>query len=342
MQVGVNYPWFDYGWDFGLGPDEWRGRRLTPRWYDYIDADLEHLHSLGITIIRWFVLADGLSYGTAGEAPYLDAGSHVWRFDPPPLGDVALAHFDELLRRIAAFNGLQARPIQLLPVLIDFHFCEAGVPILGSSAVDPTRTAPNPDWVKQGRADCIVDPMKQRIFLDTVLEPFLSVSRQYAAAIYAWEVMNEPDWITNGSHLLRQNDHPVSATAMTTFLADAVTRIQQSGFKATIGFGLLQTLLQWRIYGDLNQFHHYPGGTRILPPQAFDASAPAIVGEFATATNDIWPELGLDRQSVLDRLRRAQRQRYPVAIPWSFRATDAHTAWSSSVEQDVIEFTEGA
>ena len=45
MQVGVNYPWFDYGWDFGLGPPAWRGGRQTPRWFDKVDEHLTHLHA---------------------------------------------------------------------------------------------------------------------------------------------------------------------------------------------------------------------------------------------------------------------------------------------------------
>ena len=46
MQVGVNYPWFDYGWDFGLGPPPWRGNRGTPRWFDHVDDHLERLGDL--------------------------------------------------------------------------------------------------------------------------------------------------------------------------------------------------------------------------------------------------------------------------------------------------------
>jgi len=38
MEVGVNYPWFDYGWDFGLAPPGWRGGQADPRWYAEIDA----------------------------------------------------------------------------------------------------------------------------------------------------------------------------------------------------------------------------------------------------------------------------------------------------------------
>ena len=155
MQVGVNYPWFDYGWDFGLGPPDWRGHRTTPRWYDEIDNHLEHLHELGISIVRWFILADGLTYGTGPDAPYLDPVSAEWRFTPQPISADALDHFAELLRRFTDFNAVHGNPIQLLPVLIDFHFCEAGMPILSPAPANLEELRPNPEWVKQGRADCL-------------------------------------------------------------------------------------------------------------------------------------------------------------------------------------------
>jgi hypothetical protein len=68
----VNYPWFDYGWDFGPAPPGWRQGRTTPFWYDALDGQLRHLEALGISVLRWFILADGLAYGsgvaaTAGE-----------------------------------------------------------------------------------------------------------------------------------------------------------------------------------------------------------------------------------------------------------------------------------
>ena len=174
MQVGVNYPWLDYGWDFGLGPPEWRGNRTTPRWYGEVNKQLEHLHDLGITVVRWFVLADGLTYGTGDSAPTLNGGR--WRFDPPVLGTDILEHFDELLQRISAFNTSRTAPVRLLPVLIDFHFCSPGtMPVLQPDPVDPLGTVANPGWVKQGRADAILDPAKRRRFLDRVLGPLLEV-----------------------------------------------------------------------------------------------------------------------------------------------------------------------
>jgi len=110
MQVGVNYPWFDYGWDFGLGPPSWRGDRTTPRWYDHIDADLHHLSEMGSTVVRWFILADGLGGYNAGEIASTMAVSTLLAELPAELDGARLAasSFDpqQVLReRLIAMNS---------------------------------------------------------------------------------------------------------------------------------------------------------------------------------------------------------------------------------------------
>ena len=65
---------------------------------------------------------------------------------------------------------------------------------------------------------------------------------------------------------------------------------------------------------------------------------PSVLGEFATATDDVWPELTLDHQRVLHRLRLARSQGCPLAMPWSFLGRDRHTLWSEEVERDIKAF----
>jgi hypothetical protein len=342
MQVGVNYPWGDYGWDFGLGPPMWRAGRSEPRWYAEIDAQLRHFRSLGLTVVRWFILADGLTYGTGADAPQPDAGgAEAWHFDPPTLGLDCQAHFEELLRRFAAANLGADQPIQLLPVLIDFHFCNPGHwPVAMPDPLDPSVAIPDTGWVKQGRADVINDPARRRLFFDVAVDPLLRISADWREVIYGWELINEPEWITSGWHPDRQTNHPVAEPSMRAFLDEGKARIRSAGLKPTIGFASADTLRRTGITADINQFHHYPGGWRRLERHTFDAQFPGILGEFATAPTDVWPELIGKRQSVLNRLRHAAAQGYPLAIPWSFGAVDRHTSWSLAVERDLKRFAE--
>ena len=110
MRVGVNYPWFDYGWDFGNAPPQWR-RTRSPRWFSEVEAHLRHFQNLGITVVRWFVLADGLTYGSGQDPPRRDVASEdEWRFDAPRIDRDLLDHFEELLQRFDAVNATASTP----------------------------------------------------------------------------------------------------------------------------------------------------------------------------------------------------------------------------------------
>jgi len=343
MQVGVNYPWLNYGWDFGLGPPSWRGSQTDPQWFRVIDAHLQYFQSLGITVVRWFILADGLTYGTDSSAPYPDgAAPGEWRFDPPALAPEITQNFEELLQRFENINRIAPQSIQLLPVFIDFHFCFPGItPVEKADPDNPQAIVPDLSWVKKGRADAITDPYKRQRFLEQALDPLLRVAQRHLDVIYAWELINEPDWITNGWNPDGQQNHPVDETAMQAFIADGQSRVRAAGMKSTIGFASINTLLKSKITAEINQFHHYPGGSSILGRNDFDPLYPGIVGEFASASGDIWPELPQSGQTVLNRLRQIEAQGYPLAIPWSFGTKDQHTSWTPEVERDIECYTQG-
>ena len=127
---------------------------------------------------------------------------------------------------------------------------------------------------------------------------------------------------------------------MRAFLEEGKGYVRRAGFKPTIGFALFDTLRSTSITAEINQFHHYADGTRRLPQHTFDPRFPGIIGEFATASGDVWPDLAAGRQSVLHRLRLSAERGYPLALAWSFLAHDRHTSWSSDVEREVKLFTE--
>ena len=342
MRVGVNYPWLDYGWDFGPAPPAWRRPGSDPRWFGEIDAHLRHLQDLGITIVRWFILADGLTYGSGPDAPQPDArNTSSWHFDPPFPHDDLFRHFSELLDRFAAASRPGVSTIQLLPVLVDFHFCDAGAwPISRPEPAAPGGIEPDRDWVKQGRAEAITDTAKRRRFLDRMLDPLLAATAASPEVVFAWEVINEPEWVTSRWHPDGSTNHPVDEASMRAFLEESQGRIRAAGLTPTIGFAVIDTLRSTGITAEINQFHHYPDGRRLLERHPFAPSAPGIVGEFATAATDVWPGLPATGQTVLNRLQLADAHGYPAALPWSFTATDRHTSWSAAVEGDIATFTQ--
>ena len=341
MDAGVNYPWFSYGWDFGPAPPGWRSGD-APAWATHIDQHVQHLSEIGISVVRWFVLGDGLSYGTGRDAPKLDrraAGQSAgWRFDPPALVNEFQDHYEAVLRSFAA-QSTRSRPVRLLPVLADYKFCEPGDWPASRHDTGLPQGVPDERWVKGGRLEAITT--SRRSFIEHVLRPLLRLSAGYRDAIYAWDVFNEPEWVTNGWHPDRKNDHPVSDTEMRAFLEDSIAAVREAGFKSTVGFGMIESIRQARLYADINQFHHYTDGSRYLEPNPFDPRYPGVIGEFATsAAEDTWPELRERSQRVLERLRLAESQGYALALAWSFRADDRHSSWTAQAEDDIECFTQ--
>jgi hypothetical protein len=343
MDAGVNYPWFSYGWDFGPAPPGWRSGD-DPDWASHLGQHLEHLAGLGIGVIRWFILGDGLSYGTGSDAPEPDrrppvADEATWRFGAPALAPAFQDHFEAVLQSFAA-SSTGPHPVRLLPVLADYKFCEPGVwPV---NHADPAlgRSVPDQAWVKGGRAEAIT--ANRARFIEQVLRPLLRLSSRYRDAIYAWDVFNEPEWVTSGWHPDGRDDHPVGEGDMRAFLEDSMAAIREAGFSSTIGFAMIETIHRAGLYADVNQFHHYTDGSRPLEPNPFAPGRPAIVGEFATSTaEDTWPELRQRGQGVLERLTFAEGQGYDLALAWSFQAADRHTAWTHATEDDIRYFTQG-
>jgi hypothetical protein len=342
MDAGVNYPWFSYGWDFGPAPPGWRAGS-DPDWVPHIRQDLQYLAALGISVVRWFVLGDGLTYGTGPDAPKLDrfapGDGAGWRFGPPALASEFTEHFEAVLESFAA-QSTGPHPVRLLPVLADYKFCEPGAwPVVNT---DPAlgREVADSGWVKGGRVEAITSNRRQ--FIEQALQPLLRLSSDYKDAIYAWDIFNEPEWVTNGWHPDRRAGHPVDESDMRAFLEDSMSAIRQAGFNSTIGFGMIETIRQTGLYADINQFHHYTDGSRSLERDPFDPRHPGIIGEFATsAKQDTWPELRQRSQRTLERLKLAQSQGYALALAWSFRAEDRHTAWTPQAENDIECFTQG-
>ena len=314
--TGINYPWLNYGWDFGDPPAGWTGGqdpeafRAAQR--TVIAADLRDLAALGVTLVRWFVLADGLSYGLGTGAPHADGRFFVLPPRDPAIGRI-VADFRHLLDLCAAAG------VKLIPSHIDFHWC------FPASAVSD-------GVVKGGRAIVLKDETQRRIFLDTVLEPLLEASRARPEAIYAWEPMNEPEWCTGGSEWKfwerpTSKNRTVSREDMRDFLKESIERVNRAGFVSTIGFAHWDTIQAWGTEDweiGLQQFHYYAQGGAALPAAADVTSQPCLLGEFASLPAKAWPG---EAQSLDARLKHAVDLGYAGSLVWSMRAKDDATLW---------------
>jgi hypothetical protein len=342
MLVGVNYPWIDYAWDFGDPPAAWVSPESVAAWRakkrEQIAADFRAFAEMGMFAIRWFMLADGLSYGVGEEAPKITGDQ--WAFDPLP----AEHPFYKQLRDDFEFvlKTCTDLKIKILPSLIDFHWLHPG-----------TVAQVNANIIKGGRADVVRDPAKSRAFFDATLEPLLELSLRYPDAIYAWELVNEPEWVTETRSLIKirsDENKTVTLDQMRAFIAEGIGRINakqlpdgRQAFRSTVGFAHWDAIESWDSAGlgvTLHQFHYYAPDKREIPKHTFSEEYPCIVGEFATAFQRGWPELkkGDLARTISIRLQCLEDKGYPAVFLWSAKATDEASTWTNTDQQETISF----
>ena len=225
MILGINYPWADYGADFGnrrsLGLADALGA-AEPSWTREVDppagttkgneitgcqlyADLIRLRRLGVECVRWFVFADGIT---------LKGKSNTGN----PIGDVPTTLPDGFARHFERFLAVfKEAHMQVIPVLFDHLFATHGrimvsgreypmpsaetnpstfreslVHYLNGLAVDGS---PPPEvLLKGGRAKWILESDQRESLVKLVAQLMeLAKQKRFTDQIYAWEVMNEPD-----------------------------------------------------------------------------------------------------------------------------------------------------
>ena len=193
--VGANLPWLRYGGDFGTSrwaPAGGLSRRPDAgRLVDHLAA----LAGQGVGVIRWFVLCDG----RAGI---------VFDADGVPVG-----LDDQVARDIdTALAWLDRAGLRLLPVLFDFLWCRR------ARVVDGVQLG--------GRRRVLASEVGRGALVDRVIGPLLArFGRE--PGIFAWDVINEPEWVTFG---LGAWDPwaSVRQSAMRAFIGQVAARVHQA------------------------------------------------------------------------------------------------------------------
>lgn len=181
----------------------------------------------------------------------------------------------------------------------------------------------------------------------------LEVSLRYPETIYAWELINEPEWVTTEQPLEQhrpEENKTIPLDKMLSFLRRGIGRINhkktpdgRQAFRSTIGFAHHDTLFDWNSAGlgaTLHQFHFYAQKDGKLPPNVFSDEYPCFIGEFATAVQKDWADLKKRRldQSVRNRLDLIEERKYPAAFLWSAQAMDVATKWTPDEVNDTITY----
>ncbi|MEO8285467.1 MAG: glycoside hydrolase family 2 TIM barrel-domain containing protein [Chloroflexota bacterium] len=287
--LGVNYPYYHYGNDFG--GNAWGNYGVhDPATYAAVDADFTKLSSLGVRTVRWFVFADGRA-GIMFDAEGLPTG----------LDEFVMQDFD------AALEIAQKHNIGLNLVLLDFRFMydaqvENGVQMGGHAAV-------------------LATPAGQQALVRNVFEPLF---RRYAnhPAILSWEVMNEPEWtLRDAGTVHKEVSQPSTLANFRAFAKLTVEAIHNvAGSYATLGCADMKWSQNWVGLGlDYYQIHYYdwmqPYSTDnlfALRAESLRLDRPVVVGEFPADHSTV--------AALRDYLNIWYMNGYAGAWAWSYRA----------------------
>lgn len=289
--LGMNYPWHEYGNDFGNNARGSFGVHNEST-YRAVDADFAKMSRMGVNTVRWFVFGDGsvgITYDNDGMPTGIDRNVF-------PDMDAAL----EIAQRHNIYLDL---------VLLDFLFM---------------KDAEWKDGVQAGGHAKVINSDKgQKALVNKVFKPLFQRYGQNPY-ILSWEVMNEPEWAV--SDFGKVDDRFSDPSTLDNFrqftqrVADAVH--EETDSYVTIGTASLQWVSSWT---DLNldyyQAHYYDWMRSSQPDNLFHAEGdeigldrPVVVGEFPAAHSrtaelkhylDTWYANG-----------------FAGAWPWSFKKVD--------------------
>jgi hypothetical protein len=280
--IGANLPWLHYGIDFGA--NLWRpdGGIAAPAEHAQLDRALSQITASGVQSIRWFLFCDG----RAGIR-FSDGGR------PLSLDDFTLRDID------TALAVAQRRGIRIMFVLLDFLWCDAARATRGVQM--------------GGRGHLIQDSTLRHALLDVVFRPVLE---RYGRepAIYAWDIINEPEWIKT-----------VRPERVDEFLSETVALVRSCATQlVTVGSAGVRWRHRYTALGlDFYQVHWYDSlkhqPSLDVPVTQLGFDRPVLLGEFPTKGSRRTPE---------DIIATARVAGYAGAFYWSVLSNDDCSACS--------------
>jgi hypothetical protein len=321
--AGLNYPWSrfhgknNYGCDFGL--NVWGSHGGVSAHLDEIGRDFAAMAATGAQVVRWFVFTDGRSGVEWSDGTLAGPAAHLW------------ADLDAALAM-----ALEHR-LQLCLVLFDYLW------MFRSEVRDPAGTL-----LFTTHPEVMATPDGRERLFARLIEPLLERygrTGSHAAlgrAIHSFDVINEPDWVTDG---LEPSRDPLklpqaltreSLEALVGGVADRVHALTDS--LVTVGGGRAKFAAEWdrAVYGlDYLQVHLYldvrdPGrdlDLRRVPAAELQLSRPIAIGEFpGNGHLQHPPEFVLPVCSMEEYLDLARTGDYLAAWPWSFQGIDGFGA----------------
>jgi hypothetical protein len=300
FMVGVNYPWQNFGADFG-GVSKWEvaGVSRIPGTHVSLLADMK---AHGADVVRWWVLPDFRSDAVVFD----EAGNIVG------LGGTAVADIQKALA-IAGDTG-----VHLMFCLFSF---DAFRPTSQTSGVRIESLAP-----------IVRDPAARRALVDLVVRPLARAVQRSPQQdrLVAWDLINEPEWAMKGKNPYGDPAYtptpgldPVEHAQMEAFVAEvgAALKEETPGVKLTLGSVGVKWAHAWKNVGlDFYQVHWYDWLETRWPhvgtPESYGlGDKPVVVGEF--------PAAGMAGKTFYELASTWSAKGYAGALGWSYHTMDA-------------------
>ena len=210
--------------------------------------------------------------------------------------------------------------VRLDLVLLDFHWMFRGIT---HRLADPATGVLYEVQLPEGRADVLLSAPGREALLEAICRPLVrrygpaGARADLGAAIFAYEFMNEPDFVVEEWE--RDLSPRVPRPLPFELLADLVSRLSaivhtdHPGVLTTIGCARPHNLWAWdddALGLDVLQVHSYPSGSVLdVPADALGMRRRVIIGEYPA-------------ESAEEYLQFALSSGYAGAWPWSFSGTD--------------------
>ena len=339
--AGLNYPWSrfhgknNYGCDFGL--NVWGSHGGVSAHADEIGNDFAAMAATGARVARWFVFTDGRSgieWGADGGL--VGPATHLWA-DLDAALTIALEH-----------------RVQLCLVLFDYLW------MFRSEVRDESNRL-----LFATHPEVLASPDGRERLFARLLEPLFERygrAGSHAAlgrAIHSFDVINEPDWVTEGLEPSRDRHklpQPLTRGSLEALVGGVAARVHAlTDSLVTVGGGRAKFAAEWDrpVYGlDYVQVHLYldtrdPArdvDLRRVPAADLRLTRPIAIGEFpGNGHLQQPPEFVLPVCSMQEYLDCARTGEYVAAWPWSFKGIDGFGAVDGAQFQTwVARHVEGA
>lgn len=159
---GVNLPWINYGWDFGINPWNNLHTGLSAN-KERLYEDFRFMNGQKISICRIFLFCD-FRAGLVRDAN----------------GDIQGLERETYEDMHCLINCAKENKVRLIPVLIDYKVAD------GKGINCKERTIGE-------HPEIIQDPRLRKQLIDRALRPFIKTFGE-CPEVYAWDILNEPQF----------------------------------------------------------------------------------------------------------------------------------------------------